>query len=222
MNVYYTCIVAGRDRVKALPVRTPGWRHVLFTDDRTLLDHGHVDWEVRPAACAYDDPVRTARWHKHHPFELFPAATLTVWADATHWPKRPLDWAEGMAPFATFRHPTRTRLKQEVDEVCRLRLDDPAIVGAQWSRYVAEGFVDESGAFGTACLVRRRTDGTARLQEAWWAEIAAGSRRDQISLPYVAWRHPEVPVAAIPGEPRWRNDYLDFDLTGHGPGIYKA
>jgi hypothetical protein len=37
-------------------------------------------------------------------------------------------------------------------------------------------------------ILRRHTPAVAAFNEAWWAEIQAGSRRDQVSFTYVAWK----------------------------------
>ena len=37
-------------------------------------------------------------------------------------------------------------------------------------------------------ILRRHTDAIRRLNEAWWNEIVRGSRRDQLSFNYVAWK----------------------------------
>jgi hypothetical protein len=37
-------------------------------------------------------------------------------------------------------------------------------------------------------ILRRHTDAIRHLNEAWWNEIVRGSRRDQLSFNYVAWK----------------------------------
>ena len=63
----YTCIVNNRDTVKSIEFKD-SIDYVLFTDSNIKSD----DWDVRSIIKEYEDPVRTARYHKHHPFELFP------------------------------------------------------------------------------------------------------------------------------------------------------
>ena len=37
-------------------------------------------------------------------------------------------------------------------------------------------------------ILRRHTAAIRALNEAWWAELVRGSRRDQLSFNYVAWK----------------------------------
>lgn len=217
--VHYTCIVRGHDPYRPLPVASPGWRHVLFTDDVPTARRRADGWEVRPLAHTLRCPVRTARWHKHHPFELFPAAPVSVWIDASHWPKGDLNLLlNDGADLTLFRHPTRTTVFDEALEVIRLAKDDPKVVARTVSRYRKDGFPDDCGLYNTTLLLRHARPRLVQFQPRWWDELVRGSRRDQISLPYCLWRYPRVApqFCVIPWDNRRENPYLDFDLVHHG------
>jgi hypothetical protein len=62
------------------------------------------------------------------------------------------------------------------------------IIDAQIARYRAEGLPESSGLIEAPILLRRHTPAVARLNAAWWAELARGSRRDQLSFNYASWK----------------------------------
>lgn len=59
-------------------------------------------------------------------------------------------------------------------------------------------------------IIRRNNDIVNRFNEAWWAEICRFSQRDQISLPVIIKKFPEMKINIIPGSikkhPYWRYD----------------
>ncbi len=64
-------------------------------------------------------------------------------------------------------------------------LDDPDVIDSQINRYNLEGYLPHRGLFEATVILRRHTNEIRAFNETWWDEIKWGSRRDQISLPYV-------------------------------------
>lgn len=189
--VVYTAITGGRDPLEDPLFVPPGWRFVCFTDSPDVRSR---IWEVRPLAWASPDgdPRRTARWHKVNAHKLFPEDPVSIWADASvrvtgDW--RHLLWYLGSFGLASYRHYSRDCLYDEARECIRLGLDDPARILGQVTRYQAEGYPEHNGLLETTILVRRHLEpGMMGFAELWWGEISRGSKRDQISVNYVAWR----------------------------------
>jgi hypothetical protein len=198
--ILYTCVLANRDRPKRIEFKDDGFRYVLFTDTPDIYA---PDWEIRPSVVgSLADPTRISRYHKHHPFELFPQAECAVWLDATHWPYqslRPL--VDSVSHIASMRHQVRTKVKDEAEECMRHNMDSRRLFLAQMEQYEAEGFPDDLGLYSTSCLVMRKTPEFDKLSSFWWDQICRYSRRDQISLPYASWKTGVVPQV-IPGVDR--------------------
>lgn len=76
----------------------------------------------------------------------------------------------------------------EAEKILEWRLDAPSLVKAQVARYRTEGYPENNGLAETGITLRRHTDAAKRHGEAWWAEIAGGSRRDQLSFDYCCAR----------------------------------
>jgi hypothetical protein len=101
--------------------------------------------------------------------------------------------------IAAFRHPHRYSVYDEPKACAMLGKDRIENMAPQIARYRMEGF---PGTPFSACilLVRRNTKAIAALEALWWAEVQAGSYRDQLSFDYARWVT-ETPVTYIPGDP---------------------
>lgn len=219
--VVYTAITGRISDELRLPVEAAARyagqaRFVCFTD-RARYGDRLGPWEVRPPVWTHPSvPRRTARWHKANAHLLFPDADATAWCDGCFEMRvPPLDLLTlgfpdpGSGPdVSTFRHHERDCIYQEAEACKRLRKDDPATIDAQMARYRAEGFPAGLGLVETTCVLRRNTPEAAAFGAAWWAEMAAGSLRDQLSFNYVSWKL-GMPYGVVDGW-RERNRYFNF------------
>lgn len=198
-RIVYTCIIGGYDRPKPLTFPRPHVRAVLFTDNTSIEAPG---WDVQPLQWSDDpDPIRQARWHKHHPLSLFPHASASVWMDGTHEPAVPVSdlfRLLGKYDMAAFRHSWWNTIKREAEEILKWKRDDPAAVARTLATLRREGFVDNRGLWCSGVLIRRHTKAVDEAQTLWWRHIRDGSRRDQLTLPLVVQKT-ELGIASIPG-----------------------
>jgi hypothetical protein len=86
--------------------------------------------------------------------------------------------------------------------------DAAAAICAQVVRYAQLGFPSRAGLAATGVVLRRHTAAVAALNDDWWAEVAAGSCRDQLSFDYVAWRR-GIPVARFSSH-LWRGPLFQW------------
>lgn len=139
---------------------------------------------------------------------LFMNDEYSVWVDGNMTPK--LTEQEYIAflgdnDIAVMNHPERQCLYDE-GKFCEIKGKDIAEkIEPQLHRYHQEGYPRNNGLYACGFIVRRHTPKMKRLCEQWWAEICAGSSRDQISFPYVF----REGVSIIPGNP-WVNTLYDF------------
>lgn len=183
-NYVYTSIVGGKDSLKDNQ-NTIGARFVAFTDK----EYSSPVWEIRDACREFIDPTRNAKKPKILPHLYFPDATYSLWIDGTVELKVPLDdlivkYLQN-TDIAMFPHPYRNCLYDEGLACISLGLDKPDIIESQLKRYMAEGFPTYAGLYEATIILRRHTNEMRVFNETWWDEIQWGSRRDQISLPYV-------------------------------------
>ena len=64
--------------------------------------------------------------------------------------------------------------------------DEPVL--AQAEHYRAAGMPEHFGLWATTCIARRHSDTMRRFGDAWLAEMARWTAKDQVSFPFLLWR----------------------------------
>lgn len=186
--IVYTSVFGGKDDFKAVPGR--GYDLHLFTDEPVSIPGVNVRVD---GPSWIHDPVRRCRCVKALPHLWLPPHDASIWIDASFaWrgfnPEEISKTFLSRFDFAVVRR-YQIDCAYEESKICvDLKLDKPELIRAQMSRYRDEGFPEKAGLYWGGLIVRRDTPEVRRINEAWWAEICRGSRRDQLSLPYVLWK----------------------------------
>lgn len=93
--------------------------------------------------------------------------------------------------FLTRKHPARDCVYDEA----RFCINKDGTKGSvcdiekQVDHYKKRGYPEHNGLYLTSWVFRRHTEKVKWLSEFWWDQLVRFSHRDQISLPYVAWKH---------------------------------
>lgn len=186
MNIIYTAIFGGIDKVLDPPHPTRCWRYICFSD----RDMASKVYEVIKVPVPKDmSPRRLARFYKINSHLVLPPHQISIWHDGNV--KQQMDIGKIVKKygrFVTVTHQERTRVKDEVRTCEARKRDDPKKMWAQYNRYIDEGFKDDKGLACTRILIRENTPAIRSFNELWWSEIKRGSKRDQISFPYVVWK----------------------------------
>jgi hypothetical protein len=193
----YTAITQNYDTLKPQPPQAIESSELLaFLDpDTAAACAGHSrGWRI----AAFDPPAgdghRGARYPKINAHLVLPDAEYSLWIDASigivcPFPLRRLvELFLGDCDLCVFRHYARRSIYEEAEACIAYGLDRPEIIEAQMARYRSEGLPATTGLIEAPVLLRRHTKAIRALNEAWWAEIVQGSRRDQLSFNYVAWK----------------------------------
>ena len=68
--------------------------------------------------------------------------------------------------------------------------DDLTVINNQVERYRKEGYPVNNGQARNTILIRRHNNKhIIKTMEDWWTEVKYGSKRDQLSFPYVSWKN---------------------------------
>ncbi len=96
----------------------------------------------------------------------------------------------GTNGLAMLKHPERDCIYDEAAKCARMLKSRGLPVREQAEHYRAQGYPAHNGLMATTVFARdmRRPDLDAIAGE-WWEEILQWTYRDQISLPYVLWKH---------------------------------
>lgn len=199
--VIYTAVFGGYDLLKKPEVVPEGFDFVAFVDQPQSVP---VEWQLRTFDYFDVDATRMARFVKTHPHLYFPEHEISIWLDANLLITGDLtgfvELMTGEHGVASFLHPHRNCLYEEAKEINRRGgLDDPGLVVEHVKRYEEMGYPAGAGLIETNVLVRRHMDPkVSRMNQDWWREIENGSKRDQLSFPFVlnANKIDVVPLAA--------------------------
>lgn len=204
--VVYTTVFGHTDPLHE-PKVAGNARFVCFTDQPIRSQRWHVIRGDR-----VEQPTRMARCYKTIPHVLFKDADWTLWMDANFTllvdPASLLKHGE----FVNFRHPDRTRITTEAEEIIRLgKAKEPAI-RAQLADYHVHGFDTEENPMNelssNGVILRKNTVQNKELNESWAEELRAHTLRDQMSLDYAAWKL-GMKLNRWPGTHR-NNPYFNF------------
>lgn len=175
----------------------PACRFVCFTDREDLKsDRWEIVRQTHPST-----PRRANRCVKTTLHRYVAGPTLYVDADyqVIADPHEIVGRSLEQSCWAATLHPQRDCLFEEA-AFCsrRKRLESKRPLAFQLRRYRQSGMPEHFGLWAGGILARRGDADSERFGEAWWDQIKRGSERDQVSLPYVAWRLGLMP-GVIPG-----------------------
>lgn len=201
--IVYTCVTGGYDTLNNPCFVTPNCKYVCFTDNPSLKSD---IWETRqiPAMALQLDNIRKNRYVKLHPHLLFPEYECSIYIDGN------ISITGDVNTFITTcnlercsivipKHPWRNCIYEEAQECIKRGKDIPEHIMPQIQRYKNEGFPDKYGLTQNNIIVRRHNDeACVRIMEEWWSELLTGSYRDQLSLMYVLWKHPDFCIHTLP------------------------
>jgi hypothetical protein len=147
---------------------------------------------------------RSARYYKINSHLTFPNTDLSIWHGGNvQLTCDPIDLVNlmGDADILVFRHSLRGGVYEEAAACMLWKVGSHNRIQRQIDRYKAEHFPDRN-LYMAFLIVRRHTDHIAHFNELWWDEVAHGSARDQISLPYALWKSGVKPKVIKGGDHR--------------------
>jgi hypothetical protein len=195
--VVYTAISQNYDPLRTVLKPDAVDRYVAYVDIPGLVP----PWECLSLDRKFSDPNRRTKQYKILPHQFLGDSELTIWMDGKMELTAPVAGLlafVGDAEIAAFEHSLRCCLYEEACECVHRRLDDPALIYHQVQRYTREQFPANYGLYDCAVLVRRNTPKVREFCGAWWHEIENGSRRDQLSFTYCAWKY-GLKIKRLPG-----------------------
>ena len=189
--VLYTAIFGRMGRGVHTPeISIPGVDRFCFTD----LDIEGDFYQIEKRKLERLAGVRRQRWAKICiPDEIFDNYEYSVYVDCKRDSVIDFEWLLGfMEPgsdFVTRQHKTRDCVYDEGRVCIEKRKDDKVTILKQLDFYRSENYPVHNGLHYSFILLRRHTKRLKEFSKLWWEQLEHYSFRDQISLPYVAWKH---------------------------------
>jgi len=196
--VVYTAIFGGYDELVDDQFQMDGVDYICFTDG----DIESKTWEVVNCTPIYNDPNRNAKKYKVLPHRYLKDYDYSVWIDGNILVVDDIRDLVKNHKYQVFDHnqtllDPRDCIYKEYDAIMRLGKqnggnykDNPALMYNQVKRYLDEGYPHNNRLATNPIIFRHHHDSQViKVMEDWWTEIKYGSRRDQLSFDYVAWKN---------------------------------
>ena len=199
-NVIYTAIFGGYDNLTEPSFIPDGWDFVCFTDSDIKSDV----WDVRKVKPLYKDSTRNARKYKILPHRFLSEYDVSVWVDGNILIRNNLnelvdDYLQD-CNIAMMNHnknvlDPRDCIYEEAQTILYFGKknnnykDDPKLIISQTEKYKHENYPQKNGLAVTMEVLRKHNEkDVIDTMNIWWDEIKYGSKRDQLSFNYSAWK----------------------------------
>lgn len=206
----YTCITGGYDTLTVPEVIDPRIDYFCFVDDSITPV---APWQARAIDLPHLDAKDQNRFIKMHPQHYFPDYDLTLYIDGNIQMCGDIydlvcQAASAPADMHAYAHPFRHCVYAEAAACAHYSHAWIWTIARQMRQYSAAGYPLDNGLFEANVLIRRHTPALSALMEGWWHEYQRGSKRDQLSLPVIAWRL-HIPIATLgPSDARFAQRYF--------------
>jgi Protein of unknown function (DUF616) len=209
--VIYTAISGNFDNLIQHAYVSKDADYICYTD-QVITDPGI--WEIRSLETQHLDRVRSAKYYKLFPHELFPEAQYSVWIDGnidvltSRLELRVMELMASDALISANIHFERDCAYEEALVCNRLQLDDLDVISNALKHLEKEGFPRHYGLFEMNIIFRQhhRME-NVQLMQSWWEMITKFSRRDQISFTSVLHRLKITCEKLFPTSPRFGSDF---------------
>lgn len=195
----YTCITNGYDMLKEPLFNSPNIDYYVFTD--TNIEKKSKNWNIintnnlKNKELNELDDIQKNRFIKMHPhiflkgydYSLYVDGNVTIISDIT-----PLITSISKdVGISLHRHIYRNCLYDEAKVLKILGKGNKKKINKQIKQYNKEGFPKKYGLLeATIILADLKNPKSKLILDSWWEEfVGSKSYRDQLSLPYILWRH---------------------------------
>ena len=189
-RVVYTCLFGGYDILGEAPTDLVSADMVCFTDDLGIDPNG---WQLEPVPDTDDlGPVRQSRFAKILPHRLLGNYDESLYIDCNVRLKADVSSLFAMEDlWISPAHPDRSCIFfEEAAAILRWRaVEDVHVLMDQVRRYKLSGMPNNAGLTENCFILRKHNHKrVVALSEMWWEEYLNGCTRDQLSLPFAAWK----------------------------------
>jgi hypothetical protein len=192
-RLIYTAVFGDYDRVYPPVRREAGIDHVIVTDRAGMVVPGWttmaVDGSGFPTHKAGNVHYR-ALMHRAaagYDTSLYVDGNIRLLRETS-----PLfdEFERSGSAFGAYAHPKRSTVAEEARAVIELgKVEDAARVAKEVNSYLADGFPDDITLLQTGMLLKNHRSPELDFAMALWSSLFLKHQtRDQLSLPYVAWK----------------------------------
>lgn len=209
--VIYTSLTGGYDNLPQYEVLDDYFDYICFTND--YPEGSRVgQWEIRSIPVRLADNTRLSRYVKLMPHAVFPDYEYSVWLDAnlaiTDSSIYDIlkSYISAGELWCAVKHPLRDCIYEEA-RACIL-IGKAAFNEIQpFTKFLkSKHFPRKFGLFENNFILRKHNDEIIKvIDDDWWSIYMAYSKRDQLSLCFLFWKHGFKPALLQPEGVSTRN-----------------
>ncbi len=208
-KVIYTSIFGSEYYLHEPDLSMKGWDFICFTDNP---NYESKHWKIILVPKIYDG-ARDSKKPKILPHEYLEDYDISVWVDGDIKITANVDELVnkylGDKDYAVFNHEfcgitttgnlnVRKCIYDEAKFIKWLGDNHPRkhykdnldVINNQIERYKKEGYPRNNGQARNTIIIRKhKNPKVIKVMKDWWQEVSYGSKRDQLSFPYVAWKN---------------------------------
>jgi hypothetical protein len=220
-KVIYTCITGNYDNLICHTYINFDFDYICFTDNERLLKMPYYGvWSIRPLQYKELDNTRNNRWHKLHPHILFSDYEESVYIDSNIDIKN--DYLFSILELEndceiSLKIPIHSKTNcvyKECKRVIKYRRENKCDTYKTEYLLRKESFPANYGMTENSIIYRKHNNKIIiEMMDMWWHLIENYSKRDQLTLPYVLWKHNISPYDI--SLPNARKDKKHFTFYSH-------
>lgn len=211
--VIYTALFGDYDQIVDPEQAWEEFDFICFTDQERLRSNV---WQFVLVRNEEGSPVLANRKYKMLPHLYLSQYEISLYLDVNIKPlKNPRQMIEVELADRDFylpKHSLRDCLYEEAKECIIFEKSSFKHTMSQLLKYKEEGFPRNYGLSENGIMFRRHHNPLIKsLMEQWWVEFGQGSKRDQLSLPYIFWKN----GMKLPTGKFWADDQQNFKKFPH-------
>ena len=194
-HVIYTCITGGYDNLIQQTYYNKDYNYVCFTDNENWINQGVIGhWEIKPLAEKQYNNTLNNRWHKTHPYDLFPDYEDSIYIDGNidilqesfFCRIKDKNSADLLIPI----HYARNCIYKEIPKLKWYKKISKNNAKKIKQFLKKEAFPKNYGLNENNLIYRKHSSlKSKKIMEEWWNLILNLVPRDQLTLSYVLWKN---------------------------------
>ena len=215
-----TYVMGENDKLLEPICDTTDWDLVCFTNRKDIKSENWNVVFVEDKEERYNNK-RFANLFKFNPFEmLFKALEVNydicITVDANIRIQKNLDkiisyYCHPLYDITLAKHPIRNCVIAEAEAIVGEKKDTKEAVSQNIKLYHKENYPLKNGMYQTTVMIWKNTNATHTLSLAFTELYHNLSERDQLLLPYILWKCPEIDII----ETDWEDFEAEFDYEKH-------
>lgn len=184
--IVYTINLGAYDKIYE-PQKVEGYDYLYYTDTH----YTQTSWK-QVKILTEGDISRVSRFYKINS-HLLPPHDISVYLDGNMKVNSRLkelvdQFSKSRYHVMMYGHPQRNCTYAEARVCKNINKDDHYFIDKQMEKYRDAGLKENAGLFACGFILRKNTANVEYFNDKWHAELKAGSKRDQLSCVFSAWK----------------------------------